>query len=797
MLPRHAPQPHFLDFAEIRPYLKLLRKNLWLFILLGAIGFSAGRLITFRQLDVHSATAEILLRQNEGSEARYRMLGELNGRRSADDIQNQLRIIQSYDLVGKAVDRLSDPIDYFFVGRIRTTQVAGFSNLDIDVLPGLCHPDLLEKNIDLFVLDETRFQLRYTRGDGSEVNSTFFFNVPIEGPDLAMTVRFTEGIGQIEQAQKQHFRIRIFNREGRIAQFRQGLSVENIDRTSILRVNATNTLPGRAKQFLDTLGAVYIDYTELAKLESSFQTEVFINERLSDLVIILDSLEREAEYYRASHGLLDLDREQSEEFNALTSFEGQLRILKLRLAAIGSMLDHFAAGHPDEGLPPGYQLHGEDPVLSEMFSRLTQLRNNRNVALIDVTEANYSIRKLDSSIQATRFNLVRYLEGSRRALLTQKKMLDAEISDLERRLGDFPSTKRDLLTLERKLKVNEDLYVFLLEAQANSFIDRAGVAPSASIVEHARSGGVVGPDKRRTIALTTGLGLFVALVIAVVRQLFFTRIESLEELKEATTLPTLGAIPHYEVIADCPIAILQDSRSQVTESLRGIRTGLHYLLQRQGPATILISSMHPGEGKSFVSANLAAVLAKTGKRVALVDLDLHKPRVHTYFKLPNGRGVSSFLVGDLTCDDIHLSGPLPALDIYTSGPVPPNASELIFSERLGSLLLSLKDRYDYVVLDTPPILLITDALVIMQYVDLGIFILNAERTRLNTLRKLEDILKTNGIANTALALNNVSISRWQKMIYRYASKYGYGYSDHYGISSSSAPEKESDSVRSV
>ena len=782
----------FLETSEFKTYLKLLRQNAWLILLLSVIGYVSGRLVTYRQLDIHSATAEILLRQEQGADARVRLLGELNGRRATEDVQNQLRIIQSYDLVGKAVDRLNIPVDYFFVGRLRTTQVPGFNNLSIQTLPGLFHPEMTGRDIDIQILDEHHFTLSYTRPDGSDVNERREFDVPIEGPDLAMTVGYTAGLNQLEAAKKQHFRIQVYDRERRIAQFRSGLSVNNVERTSILSLSASSTLPGRAKQFLDTLGSVFIQHTQASELESRLQSESFIEERISDLAIILDSLEREGEVFRSTRNVLDVEREQTVEFAALSGLENELRTLDATLGQVRGMQDFFASSASGEGIPPGQSLHSADPIIGQLVTRLSTLRNDRAAALLEVTEASYPVRRIDSAIRVTRFSLVRYLEESHRSLQTERKVLAQEIYRIEQRLGDFPSTRKDLLAIERKLKVNEDLYTFLLEAKANSFIERAGVAPTASLVEQARSGGIIGPNKRRTVAMSTGVGFLMAIGIAALRFLFFKRIESLDELKEVTSLSVLGAIPRHERIAEHPISILSDPRSQLTESFRSIRTGLHYILPSKNNTSILISSLHPGEGKSFVSSNLAAVLAKTGKNVALVDLDLHKPRVHTYFGLPNRKGVSSVLMGDATVETVYQQGPLPTLHVYTSGPVPPSASELVFSAQLSILLQALKDQYDYVILDTPPILLITDALVLLQYVDCGVFVMNAEKTTLHSVKKLEDQLVSKGFNNAAVVLNNVRLTRWQKIVYRYTSTYGYGYGYGQGARSAygDAPENQ-------
>ena len=234
-------------------------------------------------------------------------------------------------------------------------------------------------------------------------------------------------------------------------------------------------------------------------------------------------------------------------------------------------------------------------------------------------------------------------------------------------------------------------------------------------------------------------------------------------------------------MGDDPIACRADSRSAVTESFRALRTNLQYLLAKEGANVILVSSLHPQEGKSFVSANLASILGKAGKKVALVDFDMHKPKVHHYMGLENRQGVSNIMIGKAHLKEVVQSGAYPLLDVVTAGPVPPNASDLILSDRMKSTIAELKASYDYVILDTPPILPISDALVLMEYVDTALLITNVSRSSRRGIQHLEDLLSQNGLKHASFVLNGLKTKRWAYYYNRYASKYGYSmYGAEYG-----------------
>ncbi|MDA1337046.1 MAG: hypothetical protein O2818_09185, partial [Bacteroidetes bacterium] len=547
--------------SQIRPYLKLLLKNWWLIAILGGVGYASARIITHRQLDIYAATTEILLDQG-GKELDYqkRLTGTTNILNYANtETKDQQRILQSFDLVGRAVDRMDLDIDYYLVGRLKTSHVSGFSHLSIQASPDLCNASYLGRPIDLFIEDAERYRLRYTLGNGEVKEVTQAFGEPLEGPELALTIWFSRsgiGSGDLEQLRKQHFQFKVFNRNQRIGQLRGSLRVNNVTGTNILTVSSSSTLAGRAQEFLKILSEEYIDYTKEARLESSLKTEKFINIQLEELVTIMDSLELQVDNFKERNDILDLTREQTEFFNALVQLESQERELEFRLEALNSLRRYLSAGIEDNGLPPTSYLIEEDPMLIEQVSSLFQMRNERTSALLDVTEDSYQIRRLDSAIQHTRITITKYIEETRKIIVDQQSNARTQIRNLENRLSGIPATQRDIVVMERKLQVNEKLYVFLLEARAQNVISRAGIAPQASIIEVARNSGIVGPNKRETIRNYTLYGILIALAIALARMLIFDRLESTQELREITQLPVVSGLPHYPDIDKNPLAIL-------------------------------------------------------------------------------------------------------------------------------------------------------------------------------------------------------------------------------------------------
>ena len=783
-------QTPLVSFEDLRPYLKLIGKNWWLLLGFAVVGYGVGRLVTHQMVDIHKATSELLINQKESTGVDAMLGGRGVSRNFSyynDEVQNQLRVLRSYDLVGRAIDKIGDHVDHHLVGRIKEMPVSGFGAIDVDVNVGGFAANMTGRAIDLFVVDATtcRVVLDATGAEDEQITFEALFGERIQKHGVDMVVRLDDGVAgdseRLQSAASQHFRIRVKTRAQRIGQYRGALQTTNVERTSVIAMTCSDVLPDRAKRFLDTLAATYIDYTAEARLATNLQTEVFINGQLDEINALTDTLERQVDYYRAQNEVLDLTREQNEFFNTLVDLERQLREMDVQAESLDDLGVFLSSRDANAELPPSSYFMLDDPWMAEQIGDLMELEAKRSAMLLDVKPGSYQVRRLDSNAQYVRGNVVTYLADKMGTVERRRIDLQAQIRDLESRLSGLPKTQRDILAMERKLGVNEKLAVYLLERKAATIIARASITPEASLIERARYAGKVGPDKRRTILTYTAVGFLLALALGVSRMVFFERIESTSELRESVDAPVIAGIPFYKDMGDDPIACRADSRSAVTESFRALRTNLQYLLAKEGANVVLVSSLHPQEGKSFVSANLASILAKAGKKVALVDFDMHKPRVHHYMGLANERGASSLMIGKASLKDVLKPGAYPSLDVLTAGPVPPNASDLILSDRMKDTIADLKASYDYVILDTPPILLISDALVLMEHVDTALLVTNVAKSSRRGVQHLEDLLEQNGLKHASFVLNGVRTKRWAYYYNRYATKYGYAtYGAEYG-----------------
>ncbi len=271
-------------------------------------------------------------------------------------------------------------------------------------------------------------------------------------------------------------------------------------------------------------------------------------------------------------------------------------------------------------------------------------------------------------------------------------------------------------------------------------------------------------------------GVLLSVLIIFIRVTFYERIENIAELKRKTTLPVVGEILSAPTLANLSVAIENNPKSPLTESFRVLRTNLQYMATDATSKALLFTSNGPGEGKTFCSINLGAILAKAEKKVLLLEFDLHKPRIHKALNLQSDVGLSTILIGKTNIKECIIETPIPGMDIILCGPIPPNSSELVLSPRVKDILDFGRKEYDYVIVDTPPIGLISDAFILMNLTDINLFVLNTKYAYRDAILGIQDTVLMNKIKNFGFVLNNVKRRRSKY----YYNRYSYGYYGGYG-----------------
>jgi len=783
---------NLIDTDDLRIVGKFLSKNWHFLILFPGIAAVFAYIYTYRLPNIYAAKTEIMIKSQESSMVESNLVGNANPYariyQQYGNMQDQKRVLTSYDLTENTLKKLDLGVSYFIVGRLKSTEQ--FNSTPFLVKLKSVNGYLYEKPIDFKIIDKFTYSFSFEKGD-DVITEVHRFNEEVKTIMYDLICYANLSDRAVTTLKEIEYQVVFHNMNSLVRKFTGSISIEDEPYTSILTIQVTDFIPARAKTFLDTLSKVYIEYTLEKEISINENTQKYIEKQLGEVTEILDSIEIELENYKARQSILNISREEDEYFQQLSEFDKEKRQLKLSLESIYSLETYIITTDGEPLVPPAiYML--DDDFLKTSINELYSLQISRSQELFGKKEASAKILYEDEKMKNMRKTILVYLEKTKIAITDKIKGVNNQINELTALLREVPKTQRDILNIQRKIEVNEKLYLFLLENRASTVIARASILPESSIIEKARSIGVIGPNKSRIIILATGAGFLLAAFIGFIRFMFFSKIESTRELKNMTDLSVISGIPIYDTNAKGKLEVLASPRSGVAEAFRSIRANLQYYGRVSGHKTILITSLHPGEGKTFVSTNLAVILAKAGKKVILLDFDLHKPKVGKRLGIENDKGVSSYLIGKEKIEDIINSSGLENLDVITSGPVPPNASEIIISDQTDILINEVKKIYDYVIIDTPPVLLLSDSQVLVNHVDMALFVLNSQKATREGLKFLEEFVEKLRTKSVALILNNIKIKRWKYYYGKISGKYGYIYGDGYGYGYGYGSEKEKD-----
>jgi len=358
--------------------------------------------------------------------------------------------------------------------------------------------------------------------------------------------------------------------------------------------------------------------------------------------------------------------------------------------------------------------------------------------------------------------------------INQQK-LNQEIAVIEKEINRLPQNERSLVNIEREYKLNNELYTFLLEKRAEAGITKASNVSKNKVLDVAIAQNAQQQTPKRSqnylIALVLGLGIPGGIILLF--EFFNNKIEDKKDIERNTRIPVIGTIGHNDSHHSVPVYI--DPKGSLAESLRSLRTNLQYVLREKDQKVVMITSTISGEGKTFAAVNLAAIMAMGNRKVLLVGLDLRKPSLHRIFETPNETGLSTYLIEQTEYDQIIKTTYIENLYLAPSGPIPPNPAELIETKRMEAFFEHAQKEFDYIIIDTPPVALVTDSILISQYADASIFMIRQKYSSKHVFELMNTIEVNKKMQHVNILVNDLKIPKYYGYSYGYAYGYGYGY----------------------
>lgn len=706
---------------------------------------------------------------------------------SSNNVDNEIEVLRSKSLAREVVNRLGLFVTYMDEDEFpeselyRTSPVlVSLTPQEADKLPG-------RMEVSMVLQPAGTMDVQITVG-GKEYRKRLE-KLPAVFPTDEGTVAFfvnndTLSSVRPESVTKERHITAFINRPFSVAKgYANSLSIAPTSKTtSVVVVSLKNSNTRRGKDYIDKLLEMYNINANNDKNEVAQKTAEFINERIGIISKELGSTEQDLENFKRSAGITDLSSEAQIALTGNAEYEKKRVENQTQINLVMDLQRYMSSGNDYEVLPGNIGLR--DAASVGAIDRYNEMLIERKRLLRTSTENNPTIINLDTSIRAMRSNVQATLDATLKGLQITKDDLAREANRYSRRINDAPTQERQFVSIARQQEIKSGLYLMLLQKREENAITLAATANNAKIIDEALSDDSPVSPKRMVIylaALVFGIGLPVGIIYLISLTKF--KIEGRVDVEKLTLLPVVGDIPLADEKTGS-IAVFENKNNLMSETFRNVRTNLQFMLEG-GKNVVLVTSTISGEGKSFVSSNLAISLSLLGKKVVIVGLDIRKPGLNKVFNIPKKEhGITQFLTNPTT-DLMNLVQPSDInknLFILPGGTVPPNPTELLARDGLEKAIEILKENFDYVILDTAPVGMVTDTLLIGRVADLSVYVCRADYTRKAEFTLINELAENNKLPNLCIVINGLDLQKKRYGYYYGYGKYGkyYGYGKRYG-----------------
>lgn len=705
---------------------------------------------------------------------------------SSSNVDNEIEVLRSKSLAREVVNNLGLFVTYMDEDEFPSKELYHTS----PVLVSLTHQeaDKLPGRMEINMILQPTGALGVQITVGEKEYQKQFDKLPAVFPTDEGTVAFFANNDTLsavcpENITKERHITAFINRPFSVLkEYVNSLSIAPTSKTtSVVVISLENTNTRRGRDYINKLLEMYNINANNDKNEVAQKTAEFIDERIGIISKELGSTEQDLENFKRSAGITDLSSEAQIALTGNAEYEKK-RVENQTQINLVMDLQRYMKGNEYEVLPSNIGL--QDAASAGAIDRYNQMLVERKRLLRTSTENNPTIINLDTSIRAMRTNVQATLDATLKGLQITKEDLAREASRYSRRINDAPTQERQFVSIARQQEIKSGLYLMLLQKREENAITLAATANNAKIIDEALADdNPISPKKMLVYlaALVLGVGLPVGVIYLIGLTKF--KIEGRADVEKLTSLPVVGDIPLADEKTGS-IAVFENQNNLMSETFRNVRTNLQFMLEN-GKNVILVTSTISGEGKSFISANLAISLSLLGKKVVIVGLDIRKPGLNKVFNIPKKEhGITQYLTNTTAnlMDFVQPSDINKNLFILPGGTVPPNPTELLARGGLEKAIETLKANFDYVILDTAPVGMVTDTLLIGRVADLSVYVCRADYTHKAEFTLINELAENNKLPNLCIAVNGLDLNSRKYGYYYGYGKYGkyYGYGKRYG-----------------
>lgn len=766
---------HEIDLREF--LFRLLGHWKWFLISL-IICFAYGMFKIYRATPLYKTVELVMIKDSRSGSDEF--LLDLAGM-GRSNMENEIATLTSPDICAKVITSLELYTTYRIQGQfgMRERELYGadcplYVRLE-NVAPDSIYPAFLE-----FTPLKDRFEIN----TGGKIYSVNVMDMPLQlnTPKGIFYIDLKKGHSMPER----DISVSINNPATLSWMYASSLSVEEASENStLLNISMIGQHPVKSRDFIVKLIDIYNEETANDKNMVAYNTSIFINERIKDISSELDDVEKAAEDFRQAHQITDLSSAAHAYFQRSSVNEQELSQLETQLNLI-TFVENFILNPENESkLIPNISL--SDMSISSLINRYNEELLNRERLVKATSESNPALIEMNQQIASMRQGILTAISNVKGTTLIAKQNLERQNIINNARVQNVPQLDRQLSEITRQQKVKEDLYIYLLRKREETALAQAAISPKAKIVtEPVVSFSPIYPNTRLTMMYSLLAGLLIPIAIIVIRDFLRTKVDSREDLTRILQAPFIGEISKNT--EKSTIVVRKNVNSSIVELFRTLRNSINFMISNSDKKVILVTSTLAGEGKTFVSINLAMSYALMDKKIILIGLDIRNPKLVQNMGIKKTIGLTSYLSGAetdyrslITTTPFHEN-----LFLLQSGSVPPNPNELLVSNRLDELILQLRNEYDVIIVDTAPVGLISDTFLLNRIADLFIYVTRENVTPKQTIEYVNNIYHEHRLNNMYVVLNATELD---KKRYGYA-RYKYGYKYYYGYQSDESKKKK-------
>lgn len=780
---------------------KMLEK--WhLFLIAIVVAIIVCIFITKYSTPLYEAKTTLLIKNNSN------MMSNLSGNfgfnfynQDIVNFQNEIGTIQSASMVKRTIKSLDLYVDYFQKSSFKYDDI--YKDSPFEIVLDFYNTQPTGIPIDIELIDKNKCLIAYEEQKNVPVYDYLQDKILSEFKDVS-TSRTIIRYGQWYIKDGMKFKVILKepnNWEDELANIKYRFKINDMDalansfnsteielinkESSIISIKFKNSNKHKATDFVNKLCEVYIDMTFEEKNHLNVATIDFVNSQINAISDSLAIAEARKEAFQQSNNTFNLTSDAEYLFEKANEFETKRAEETTKKAYYDYLTNYINQTDLNEGLVAPSTMGVDDPLLSKLVVSLTDLILEKQRLSTTLTPQSPKMKELLGQMETVRNQIKESLKNIQEVSQINENELNRQQNALQLEIDQLPTTHRNMINIERQFKYNDEIYNFLYTKRAEAEIAKNAALPDHKVIDKARFATKVYPRTATNFLLALIIGIAIPAAYILLRYFTKNTIDSKDDLEKLSTAPIIGFIPNFPADSN-RLVVFDKPRSQISETFRSLRTNIKYILGNETDEgkIILITSSLPNDGKSLISVNVASIFAISGKKTLLIGYDLRKPSLHKIFGLNATHGLTSYMVGRYELDDVLQATEFNNFDVLVAGPVPPNPSELIDSDKNRALLKELKKRYDYIILDTPPVNLIADAQCLAKESDINLFVVRSEQTNKAAFKiSLAELIERNDV-KVHFVFNDIKTvaqkygygARYDKGYYGYG--YGYGYFDN-------------------